>query len=73
MWHSGWFFGPIMMVLFLALTVAAIVLLVRWLVRSDGRPLGPRTDLLSILQERFARGEIGKDEYEEHSSVLRQQ
>ena len=29
-WH-GWFFGPIMMIVFIAVAVVVVVLLVRWL------------------------------------------
>lgn len=72
MWHGGWVFGPIMMVLFLALIVAGIVLLVRWLTRSEGRQSASRPDALAILQERFARGEIDKDEYDDRRKTLGQ-
>ncbi len=71
MWHGGWIFGPFMMILFLALIVAAVVFLVRWLTSSNGRPPASRSDALAILQERFARGEIDKDEYDERRRILR--
>lgn len=70
MWHGGWVFGPIMMILFLALIVIAVVLLVRWLASSNGRPPVSRSDALAILQERFARGEIDKDDYDERRRIL---
>lgn len=71
-WH-GWFFGPIMMIVFLAVAVVVVILLVRWL----GGP-GHATTLhhtpaktpLDILKERFAKGEIDKEEFEERRRVL---
>jgi putative membrane protein len=74
MWEGGWMFlyGPLMMVAFVAAVVAVIVLLVRWLGdhRSAGHaPTG--NDALDILKERFARGEIDKEEYEERKRILR--
>lgn len=72
MWHGGWFFGPIMMVLFLAVIVGVIVLLVRWLNGTGTTPSKPRQEerALDILKERFARGEIDKDEFEERRSII---
>ncbi|HSS64231.1 MAG TPA: SHOCT domain-containing protein [Gammaproteobacteria bacterium] len=74
MWESGWmFFGPLIMVAFVAFIVAVVILLVRWL--GDHRP-GARTPpegrSLEILKERFARGEIDKEEYEERRRTLRE-
>lgn len=73
MWESGWmFFGPLMMIAFIALIVVVVILLVRWL--GDHRS-GARTPsesrALEILKERFARGEIDKEEYEERRRMLR--
>ena len=74
MWGDGWhggFFGPIMMILFVALAVAAVVLIVRWLgpvAQSHSAP--PGAGPLDILKTRFAKGEIDKSEYEERRRVL---
>ena len=70
-WH-GWLFGPLMMVLFLAMIVLVVVVIVRWLGGHGhreayslyGRPP------IEILRERFARGEIDAQEYEERRKVL---
>lgn len=78
-WGGGWhamIFGPLFMILFLAALIAVTVLLVRWL---GGRWQGtvpslhhtsPSRTPLDILKERFARGEIDKDEFEERRRVL---
>jgi len=72
MWEgAGWmFFGPLTMILFIAAIVALVVLLVRWMVGSGGAAHASTSRPLDILKERFARGEINKDEYEERRRVL---
>ena len=72
MWESGWmFFGPLMMILFIGLIVAVVVLIVRWLGdrKSDAR-IPSEGKAIEILKQRFARGEIDKEEYEERRRVL---
>ncbi len=70
----GWMiFGPIMMIVFIAVAVVMVVLLLRWLggLGHGGAlhsPLGKT--LLDILKERFAKGEIDKEELEERRHVL---
>jgi putative membrane protein len=72
-WGGGWygmFLGPLIMILVLVVVIAAVVLLVRsgagpW----HGQAPAPRKPL-DILKERFARGEIDKDEFEEKRRVL---
>jgi putative membrane protein len=69
---AGWFYGPIMMLLFFGLLVAAVVLIVRLL---GGAPLGQgwsRTEDRSqaILRERFAKGEITQEEFEKAKKAL---
>lgn len=51
------------------------IVVVVWLLSSRniaGRNRPARTTPLDILQERFARGEINKEEYEERRRVLEQ-
>lgn len=77
MWQGGWFgwmFGPIMMIVFIAVAVVIVMLLVRWLgggsVHGNAlhNPLAKTP--LDILKERFAKGEIDKEEFEERRRVL---
>lgn len=75
MWHGGgWmFFGPLMMIVFIAVIVVVVVLIVRWLggTGPGQAPHSPPAGTpLDILKERFARGQIDKDEFEERRRVL---
>lgn len=75
MWTGGpWmFFGPLMMIIFIAAIVVGVVFMVRWLGgwdRGTARPPAPGNTPLDILKERFARGEIDKDEFEERRRLL---
>jgi putative membrane protein len=78
MWGWGWpgmIFGPLFMILVLAVVIAVAVFLVRWLGGSWQPPAPPHHQPpgrapLDILKERFARGEIDKDEFEERRRVL---
>lgn len=66
-------FGPIIMIAVLVTIVVAVVLIVRWLGGgSTGAAVPPATGktALDILKERFARGEIDKDECEERKRLL---
>jgi putative membrane protein len=61
-----------MMIVFIAAIVAVVVLMFRWLGGSHGSapPPPPGRTPLDILKERFARGEIDKEEFEERRRVL---
>jgi putative membrane protein len=62
MW-GAWGFGMmLMMILFWALVIAAVVLGIRWLI---GQGKESRSDpALEILRQRYARGEIDKEEFD---------
>lgn len=78
-WAGGWYgmmiFGPLFMILVLAIVVAVAVLLVRWLsgpwhsVQPPYHTPPGRTPL-DILKERYARGEIDKEEFDERRRVI---
>jgi putative membrane protein len=70
MWGDGWGLGMVLVwLLFIGVIVAGIVLAIRG---SSERPSGRGSgkSALEILDERFARGEIDREEYEERKRVL---
>ncbi|MBI1848430.1 MAG: SHOCT domain-containing protein [Candidatus Rokubacteria bacterium] len=69
MW-GAWGLGMmLMMLVFWGLVIAGIVVAIRWLAHAGG---GVRPDrALDILRERYARGEINKDEFEAKQRDLR--
>jgi putative membrane protein len=67
MW-GAWGLGMlVMMVVFWGLVIAGIVLAIRWLAGQGARP----DRALDILRERYARGEINKDEFDAKQRDLR--
>jgi putative membrane protein len=62
--HGWWWgFGPLPMLLFWVLIIVALVALGKSIFeRSGDRPRDKTA--LDILKERYARGEIGKEEFE---------
>jgi putative membrane protein len=70
-WGGGWGFGMIGMLLWWVLIILGIVLLAKWLYRGaprGGQASGNRA--MEILRERYARGEIDKQEFEERKRDL---
>jgi putative membrane protein len=59
----------VVMLVFWGLVIAGIVLAIRWLASAGG---GAKSDrALDILRERYARGEINKEEFEAKQRDLR--
>ena len=57
----GWFGGGIMMIAFWVLLIVFVV----WAVREiGGKNSRPSSNALEILKERYAKGEINKEEFE---------
>jgi len=73
-WGMGWF-GGIFMIIFWIFIIVGAVFLIKWLVQSPKGHSGyGRTEIsskaLDILKERYARGEINKQEFEEKKKAL---
>lgn len=66
MWGWGWGMGMmLMMLVFWGLVIAGLVVLVRWITGQGGAGGAARPDrALEILRERYARGEINREEFE---------
>jgi len=63
----GMGFGMIFSVLFWVLVIVGVVILVRWLgAGTSQQPSAPLPETpLDVLKKRYARGEIGKEEFDE--------
>ena len=68
MWHDwswGWGMmmgGGLLMLLFWILVIVSVVVLVRWVAGSSS---GGDHRALAILKERYAKGEITKEQFEQ--------
>jgi len=74
-WGTGWF-GMIFMLLFWGLIIVGLVFLIRWLIQSTGdrgySGVSMGSNAMDILKERYARGEINRDEFESMKKNLLQ-
>ncbi len=74
MWGGGWGgmgLGLIFMILAVVAVVVLVVLLIRWFGGSGGAYVTPRSDTaLDILKQRYARGEIDKEEFDERRRII---
>ena len=74
-WYGGWGmgFGWIFMILFWGVVILGIAALAKWLMGiSSGGSVPPGKSALELLKERYARGEIGKEEFEQKRRDLEQ-
>ncbi|MFO7964054.1 MAG: SHOCT domain-containing protein [Desulfobacterales bacterium] len=66
-WGIGWL-GMVLMIVFWVLVVVGIVLLIKYMVQSGSNRsnagVDSRPKAMEILKERYARGEITRDEFE---------
>jgi putative membrane protein len=75
----GMMMAPIMMVIFIVIAILIILPLIRWMGFGppwwhghNAPPFPPPKTALDILNERYARGEIDKGEYEEKRRAISQ-
>jgi putative membrane protein len=71
-WGEGWgFFGVLHTLLWWVLLVLGIVVLAKWLFAGNSRGAAATGDrALEVLRERYARGEIDKDEFDKRKRDL---
>ncbi|MGE0055958.1 MAG: SHOCT domain-containing protein [Hyphomicrobium sp.] len=71
-WGGGWamILGPLYLIAWLAIFVGIIMLLIRWMGSGGRSPTSNRNTARTILDERFARGEIDDEEYERRRRAL---
>ena len=77
MWGSWGIGMMLMMFLFWAVIIVSLVFFIRWLATAGNRGHQPvaghgAESALDILQKRYARGEIGKAEFQDMRKVLQE-
>jgi putative membrane protein len=74
-WGTGWF-GMIFMIIFWDLIIFGLVALIRSLIQntsSKGHPgIGTGSKAMDILKERFAKGEISRNDFDSMKKDLLQ-
>jgi len=70
--YGGWGmgFGMVFMLLFWVLVILGIAALIRWMTTQSPNRNSRDKSALEILQERYARGEIDREEYEQKKRDL---
>jgi putative membrane protein len=69
-WSGGWGIAMmVIMILFWGLGIAGLVVGIRWLVTERRPPASDRA--LAALRERYARGEIDREEFERRRRDLK--
>lgn len=65
-WGMGWF-GMIFMIVFWVLVLVSLVFLIKWLIKAtkgEKNVSNGSSKAIGILKERYAKGEINKEEFE---------
>ena len=65
-----WFWGPVMMLVWIAAIAVAVWLVVRVTDVRQREAAAPSQNAREILAERYARGEISTEEYDERLAKL---
>ena len=78
MWHNAWGLGVggfLLMMVMMGVFWAAIVVTIVWGIRQfrprDASTRDGSTSAMRVLEERFARGEIDADEFQQRREILR--
>ena len=69
-WRGWWPLGGLIWLAFLGLAIVGLLTVVRWMVGGNGPDRRSPSSALTILEERYARGEINRDEYEQRRRDL---
>lgn len=69
----GWGFGGGVMIVWWLLVIVGIAALAKWLLAASGKRDGDARRALDILDARYARGEIEREEYERKRRDLERQ
>jgi putative membrane protein len=64
-WGMGWGLGCFLVFIFWLLVILGVAFLVKSVVGSGKKGETTQESALDILKKRYARGEIGKEEFEE--------
>lgn len=70
---GGWGFGWIFMIFFLGVFIVGLIFLIKWLVglsRSRGPYEKEHDSAMEILRQRYAKGEINKEEFDQKKRDL---
>lgn len=69
--HWGWMgFGGIWMLLFLGLVVLGIIVIIKYVLAAPDNNPARASTALQVLEERYARGEIDRAEFEQKKRDL---
>jgi putative membrane protein len=72
--YGGWFMG-IINIIFWVVVIIGIVYLIKYLsflAKQSGQQSKETDSALDILRERYAKGEINKEEFEEKKKILKE-